>query len=143
MKQFLMSIAILLFVVSSSFASQRCPLEGHSFILTPPKSSISYELTDFDCSFGPGCNGSCSLWYGDFKLGPLHRIPLDFSCSIPRDASPDEASIFIYHLPCFLDANSTSLSCLPISMDDYHAIKISGKVFYVPKDVNIIKFHCE
>ena len=143
MKHFLMSLAILLLVVSSSLAGQRCPLMGHSFIFTPPKSSISYELTDFDCSFGPGCEGYCSLWYGDFNLGPLHRIPLDFSCYIPKDASPDAASISIANIPFFVDSNVTSLTCIPINLKDYHEIHVAGKTFIVPKAIKPITFGVE
>ena len=128
---------------SMMYAGQRCPIEGSSFNFIPEGNNITYELTDFDCSFGPGCCGTCSFWYGDFKLGPINRIPLDFSCRIPRDASPDAASILIANLPCYTDANVTKLFCIPINMKDYHKVKVLNKIFFLPKDVNVIQFNKE
>ena len=133
-------LGLMCFLATPVFAGGRCPIEGQSFIFTSQGSNDSYELTDFNCSFGPGCGGVCSLWYGNFKTGPLQMVPLDFSCYIPKDASPDMASIFIANLPCFVDANVTSLTCIPINVKDYKQISISGKLFWVPKEVVPISF---
>ena len=144
MKKVIMAIVATSFLFPCIiYAGQRCPIEGMSFNLMPKGSNITYELTDFDCSFGPGCCGTCSFWYGDFQLGPINRIPLDFSCRIPKDASPDEASILIANLPCYVDANATKLFCIPINMKDYHKVKVLNKVFFIPKDINVIQFNKE
>ena len=136
MKKVIMAIIAVSFLFPNIvYAGQRCPIEGSSFNLTPKGSDITYELTDFDCSFGPGCCGVCSLWYGDFKLGPVKRIPLEFSCT--------ERGILIANLPCYMDANATKLFCIPINMKNYHKVNILDKVFFLPKDVNVIQFNKE
>ena len=142
MKKLFVSIFVSLFLVSSCYAGQGCPLKGNSYIITP-SGGVSYELTDFGCDFGPGCEGYCSLWYGDFERGPLQRIPLDFSCIAPEDASPDSVAITIATIPCFLDANNTRLTCIPISMDNYREVHLSNRTFIVPKDTKLIRFKKE
>ena len=136
MKKVIIAIIAASFLFPSIiYAGQGCPIEGNSFNFIPKGSNITYELTDFDCAFGPGCCGVCSLWYGDFKIGPVKRIPLEFSCI--------KQEITIANLPCYMDSNATKLFCIPINMKDYHKVKVLNKIFFLPKDVNVIQFNKE
>ena len=136
MKKVVILIALTcVFLPYTLFADQICPLVGKTFTYSPPKSKVTYKLTDFECAFGPGCCGVCSLWYGDFKQGPLYRKPLDFSCI--------KGDILIAGLPCFFDVNATELVCIPVSMKKYHEVDVHGKIFYIPKNVDMIQFEEE
>lgn len=129
------SILLLLafiFILCPSWllASEVCPLEGKVF--STSINGTEYQLSNFECGFGPGCGGSCILWYGNFESGPIFHYPagLPFLCS-------HDGSIMIAGWPCAIEGNT--LKCLLIP-GNYECIKIGTKSWCVEKGTSILDF---
>jgi len=124
------TLALILFIgffwALPVFADDRCPLTGNTYIYD------QYELSGFDCTFGPGCSADCDLWYGNFETGPLYHMVLPFSCS-------QDATAIIANFPCSLNLNG-DLECLMVDTFNYHCIKLGNKTWCFPKEPETLLF---
>lgn len=93
-----------------------CPLVGQSYRFDTL--DISYELSGFACEVGPGCRGTCDLWYGNFEAGPLYRYSLEFSCQ--------KGDIFISGISCKLN-NKGNLVCKIITQPEISTMLVFGQ----------------
>ena len=107
-----------------------CPLVGN--VYRYESKDMSIELSDFECEVGPGCEGACSLWYGNFDSGPLYHDSLPFSCT--------RNGITILGLPCDIDSKG-NLECLIALIDNYHCYKVGAKTYCFPKEKKVLQFN--
>ena len=129
-KIFALTLIIGLFWVLPMFADSRCPLTGNTYFLDTE--DIRYELSGFNCTFGPGCSADCDLWYGNFETGPLYHMTFPFSYL------QDDTAI-IANLPCSLDLNG-DLECLMVDTSNYHCIKLGNKTWCFPEEPETLLF---
>jgi hypothetical protein len=133
MKRFLVLIITLMFLGLSVFAladDSRCLLTGNTYSFEVD--NVKYELSGFDCTFGPGCQAECDLWYGDFATGPLYHEVLPFHCYT-------DGSVMIAGLPCGLTLNG-DLECLIVNTSDYTCYVLGDRTWCVPEDGVAINF---
>ena len=126
---FTMIVLLLTAFISVSMADERCFLEGNTYVLTIE--DVSYELSGFECTFGPGCSSDCDLWYGDFDSGPLWHVVLPFSCN--------GGTVVIAGVPCEL-TDEGNLKCLMVDTSSYHCYKISGGTYCLPSEAAMVQF---
>ena len=144
MKNFLALLMTVLFLGIAVFtlAEDRCPLTGniYSFEVEDTK----FELSGFDCTFGPGCLADCDLWYGDFDIGPLYHVRLPFQCesdgSVIIDVVFDE--VFLCNLLCGLTSNE-NLECLIVDISNYTCHRLGNKTWCVPGEGALLNFEQE
>jgi len=128
-KVFAVALVVGFFWALPLFADGRCPLTGNEYFLDIE--DTRYELSGFDCVFGPGCSADCDLWYGDFEVGPLYHVVLPFSCS--------HETATIAGLPCALNLNG-DLECLAVDTSDYHCVELGDKTWCFPCEPEIFLF---
>jgi len=114
---------------SPNIDGEVCPLEGKVF--STSINGTEYQLSNFECGFGPGCGGACDLWYGNFKFGPIYHYSagLPFLCR--------NGSIEIAGCPCAFDGDT--LKCL-IVPDNFKCIKIGTRTWCVEKGTPMLDF---
>lgn len=123
--------AWLLFLpAQATFANDRCPLTGNVYVFQID--DTSFELSGFECTFGPGCSSNCDLWYGNFDTGPRYYAILPFSCE-------QNGNAVIAGCPCALTENG-DLKCLLTDISGYHRYELGGTVYYVPDKTNTFTF---
>lgn len=139
MKNISLFTTIMIMVVAfsltgfSAFAGEdRCPLTGNTYTLTLDAAEISYELSGFECTFGPGCQADCDLWFGNFETGPLYHTILPFNCRQSGD-------ITIADVPCALNSEG-NLECLAVNTADYHCVQLGDKTWCFPTDPQKLLF---
>lgn len=125
-----MFLGLTLLVTAPTFADDRCPLAGNTY--TFEVGDVKYELSGFDCTFGPGCHATCDLWYGDFDTGPLYHAVFPFQCYT-------DGSVTIAGLPCALTAGG-DLECLIVDTSDYTCHALGDHTWCVPEDGVILGF---
>ena len=135
MKNFLVLLLTVMFLGLTTFtvADTRCPLTGNAYTLEVD--GISYELSGFDCTFGPGCLAKCELWYGNFDIGPTYLIRLPFNCQQNGD-------ITIANIPCSLNSEG-NLECLAVNTADYHCVHLGNKTWCFPEKPEKLQFDLE
>jgi len=126
-------MVILLGLSLIAFADDRCPLTGNAYTLVVD--GLSCELSGFDCTFGPGCQANCDLWYGNFEVGPLYHTILPFNCQQNGD-------ITIANIPCSLNSEG-NLECLAVNTADYHCVDLGGKTWCFPEEPGKLQFDLE
>lgn len=124
----LVILGILIF--SPALANAECPLTGNIYSIE--LNNVTYELSNFNCTFGPGCQANCDLWYGNFDTGPLYHEQLPFVCWQNGD-------ITIAGIPCTLN-NEGNLDCLIIDTTNYHCQKFGNKTWCFPEEVDSFQF---
>lgn len=129
-----MFLGMALSVATLSFADDRCPLTGYTY--TFEVDDVKYELSGFDCTFGPGCIAECDLWYGDFDTGPLYHEVLPFQCYTDGSVT---ISILTYDLICGLTL-SGDLECILVDALNYTCYKLGSKTWCIPGDGAAINF---
>lgn len=135
MKSFLILLVTILSLGIAVFtlAEERCPLTGNTYSFTVD--DTTFELSGFDCTFGPGCEANCDLWHGDFNTGPLYHERLPFICK-------QDGSVIINGIPCALDS-SGNLECLLVDTSDYTCHQLGDRTWCVPGDGVILNFEQE
>lgn len=125
----------MLLMVSWAFAGgSRCPLEGNTYVFLVD--DVPYaELSGFECTFGPGCEAECDLWWGDFDVGPLYHAQLPFVCE-------ESGDIVIAGFPCALNSEG-SLECLAVDTTGYSCITIGEKTWCLPQKPDEFQFDLE
>jgi hypothetical protein len=119
MKQLFFLFLISFLFCGIGLADDRCPLTGNVYILG--EGDNQFELSGFDCTFGPGCEADCDLWYGNFDTGPVYHEILPFSCETNGD-------VVIAGLPCTLNSQG-NLECLLVDTTGYHCQKFGAKTW--------------
>ena len=147
MKNFSVSTTIMLMVVAfcltgiSAFAGDRCPLTGNAYTLEAD--GLSFELSGFECIYGPGCLANCDLWYGNFETGPKYYESLPFNCQQNGDITitivTDDAD-FVF--PCALNSEG-NLECLAVNTADYHCVDLGDKTWCVPLGSELLQFDAQ
>jgi hypothetical protein len=123
-------LGIVLSVATFSLADNGCPLTGNTYSFEVE--DVKYELSGFNCTFGPGCCSNCDLWYGDFDTGPLYHAVFPFQCYT-------DGSVTIAGLPCALTAGG-NLECLIVDTSDYTCYEIGNQTWCVPEDGVVLDF---
>ncbi|MBE9592724.1 MAG: hypothetical protein IMF19_04520 [Proteobacteria bacterium] len=118
----LITIFLGLSLITLSLADDRYPLTGNTYVLE--LGDVAYELSGFECTFGPGCQADCDLWHGDFDTGPLYHSRLPFSCE-------ESGDVIIAGIPCALDSQG-NLECLAVDVSGYTCIKLGTKTWCLP-----------
>lgn len=138
MKNFLALLTVTtLLVLTVSFGiaeDTRCPLTGHAY--TFEVDDLQFELSGFDCIFGPGCEATCDLWYGNFETGPLYHAILPFVCSTDGNVV---LTVEQKEIPCALNFEG-NLECLMIDVSGYSCLKLGNKTWCVPESGVIFNF---
>lgn len=131
MKKLFVVAMILGFVWGAyAFADDRCPLTGNTYIFEAE--DIQYELSGFECTFGPGCEADCDLWYGNFDTGPLYHIRLPFVCR-------ENGDVNIAGLPCALTIDG-DLECLCRDVSSYTCQKVGTRTYCSPEETAVLQF---
>jgi len=137
---FLVSIFLLLggsgLAADDNETEARCLLTGNTYLFVD--GDISYELSGFDCTFGPGCQSLCDLWYGDFVDGPKERIQLPFVC----ESGDVRLTVGHVEIACTLTAIG-DLTCLTADVSGYRCIQLGEKTWCVPEDAQPFTFTLE
>lgn len=140
MKNISVLITIMLMIVAfcfteiSAFAGDdRCPLTGNTYTLEA--NGLSYELSGFECTFGPGCQADCDLWHGNFETGPKYHTIWPFNCHPSGD-------ITIANLPCALNSDG-NLECLAVNTANYHCVDLGDKTWCVPLGSELLQFDAQ
>ena len=129
-KVFALALVIGFFWALPLFADGRCPLTENGYFLDIE--DTRYELSGFDCTFGPGCQADCDLWYGIFETGPLYHMILPFSCS------QDDTAI-IAGCPCSLNLDG-DLECLAVDTSSYYCVELGNKTWCFPEEPEMLLF---
>lgn len=127
MKKRMFAIAMILGFIWGALAfaqDERCPLTGNVYVFEA--GDIEFELSGFECTFGPGCQAVCDLWHGNFDTGPLYHARLPFICE-------ESGDVLIANIPFGLTA-AGNLECLPFVTTNYKCQKIGTKTWCVPKE---------
>jgi hypothetical protein len=103
---FSLLITIMFLGISLSVLADdnRCPLTGNTYVFEVD--DVRFELSGFVCTFGPGCEAKCDLWWGNFQRGPLYHTVLPFNCK-------QNGEVLIAGCPCVLTEGG-DLECLLI-----------------------------
>jgi hypothetical protein len=123
-----------IFGVYAFAAENRCPLTGNTY--TFELESSQFELSGFDCTFGPGCEATCDLWYGNFETGPLYHERLPFVCY--KDGSVI-LTVDKIEMPCALNAEG-DLECLIVDVSNYECYDLGNKTWCIPESGAILNF---
>ena len=130
----IMIVAFCLTGISAFAGDNRCPLTGSAYTLEAD--DVSYELSGFECTFGPGCQADCDLWHGNFETGPLYHEILPFNCRQSGDITITVAGADI---PCALNSDG-NLECLTVNTADYHCVDLGDKTWCFPTDPQRLLF---
>ena len=130
---FLVVLVVCLGAAVFTVAEDRCPLTGNTYVFSIE--DIDFELSGFDCTFGPGCEADCDFWYGNFDTGPLYHARLPFVCKTNGD-------VIIAGLPCTLNAQG-NLECLVVDISGFHCIQLGSKTWCLPEKPGKFQFEQE
>jgi hypothetical protein len=130
---FLVMLVVCLGAAVFTLADDRCPLTGNTYSFEVD--DTRYELSGFDCTFGPGCEADCDLWYGDFDTGPLYHAILPFQCDL-------DGSVIINGIPCGLTSGG-NLECLLVDTLEYKCYRVGNKTWCVSGDKVLLNFEQE
>lgn len=139
---FLIMLIICLGTTVFTIADDRCPLTGNTYSFEVD--DTKFELSGFDCTFGPGCLADCDLWYGDFDTGPLYHVRLPFQCELDGSVIIDVVfdEVFLCNLLCGLTPNG-NLECLIVDVSNYTCRRLGNKTWCVPGDNVLLNFKQE
>lgn len=128
MKNFLVLLVTILSLglAAFTFADNGCPLTGYTYFLELDE--VQYELSGFDCTFGPGCCADCDLWYGDFDTGPLYHERLPFRCYSDGSVTID---VWDYDIICG-PTSEGDLECILVDSLVYKCYKLGSRTWCVP-----------
>lgn len=115
----------------------RCPLTGNTYVLVTDDGN--FELSGFDCTFGPGCEANCDCWYGDFEFGPLYHARLPFTCEPSGDMI---LTINKINIPCALNSEG-NLECFTSDITGYVCTQLGEKIWCLPKMPGELQFDLE
>jgi hypothetical protein len=140
MRNFLSLLITVIFLgISLSVLADdnRCPLTGNAYVFEVD--DIRYELSGFVCTFGPGCEAKCDLWFGNFETGPLYHERLPFVCKPGGDVTitVDEMKI-----PCALNSRG-DLECLAVDVSGYTCVRLGTKTWCLPERPGEFQFDLE
>jgi hypothetical protein len=105
----------------------RCPLTGNTYVFSVD--GVDFELSGFDCIFGPGCEATCDLWFGNFEIGPKYYMSLPFVCEPTGDV---RITIDQIELPCALNAQG-NLECFIVDVSGYVCSRLGSKFWCLPE----------
>lgn len=117
--------------------SARCPLIGNTYSFKID--AETWELSGFECTFGPGCQSECDLWHGNFKVGPKYYLSLPFVCETDGNVI---LTVDKMKLPCATNSRG-NLECLIADISGYHCIELGGKTWCLPVKSEIFEFILE
>lgn len=139
---FLIMLVVCLGAAVFTLADDRCPLTGN--IYSFEVEDVRYELSGFNCTFGPGCVADCDLWYGDFDIGPLYHVTLPFQCELDGSVIIDLVfdEIYLGSLVCGLTCGE-NLKCLFVDTSDYTCYKLGNRTWCMSGDGSLIIFEQE
>ena len=132
-----LGLLLVLFVSKAISAENRCPLTGNTYVFSIE--DIDFELSGFDCTFGPGCEAKCDLWCGNFDTGPLYHLRLPFVCT------PDGGIILTLDqvkIPCALNSQG-NLVCLTSDISGFHCVRLGTKIWCLPEKPGELQFEQE
>lgn len=112
----------------------RCPLTGNTY--TFELEDLQFELSGFECTFGPGCEATCDLWYGNFEIGPKYHECLPFVCN--QDGSV-MLTVDKIKMPCALNTKG-NLECLILDVSNYECYDLGNRTWCVPESGAILSF---
>ena len=140
MRNFLSLLITVMFLgISLSVLADdnRCPLTGNTY--TFEAEGVQYELSGFICTFGPGCQADCDLWYGTVPDGPFYHASLPFSCEENGDVIITVDQI---RIPCALNSQG-DLECLIIDVSGYICVRLGTKTWCLPEKPGEFQFDLE
>lgn len=115
-------------------ADDRCPLTDNTYVFIA--GDIQFELSGFDCTFGPGCQADCDLWYGNFDTGPIYHERLPFTCAVDGSVV---LTIRQIEIPCALNSQG-NLECLTADIAEYHCVSLGEKIWCFSEEPGQFKF---
>ena len=139
MKNILFLVVLVMCLGAAVFtvAEDRCPLTGNTYVFSVE--DIDFELSGFDCTFGPGCEAECDLWCGNFDTGPLYHLRLPFVCTPDGDIILTLDQIKI---PCALNSQG-NLVCLTSDISGFHCVRLGTKIWCLPEKPGELQFEQE
>jgi hypothetical protein len=140
MKKAVFAVTMILGLLWGTYAfaaENRCPLTGNTY--TFGLEGSQFELSGFDCTFGPGCEATCDLWYGDFETGPKYYMSLPFVCY--QDGSVI-LTVDKIKMPCALNAEG-DLECLIVDVSNYECYDLGNKTWCIPFESEKLQFELE
>jgi len=123
-------LGLSLFVVTSGLAladDNRCPLTGNTYVFS--MEGTDFELSGFECTFGPGCEAICDLWFGNFDTGPLYHERLPFVCTPEGNVA---ITVNKTKIPCALNAKG-NLECLINDVSGFYCVRLGERVWCLPE----------
>lgn len=130
-------VVFFLFLGGLAVAEERCPLTGNSYVFS--MEGADFELSGFDCTFGPGCEATCDLWYGNFEEGPKYYKSLPFVCETTGDL---RLTIDQVEIPCALNSQG-DLECFSADISGYVCARLGSKVWCLPEKPDEFLFKAE